>query len=1255
MANCIKVNSFNARGLADGKKRRCIFRWLKKSHHGICFLQETHSTELVESIWKKEWGNEILFSHGTNKSKGVAILFPSKLDYIVNSVKRDDNGRFILLDLDVANTNIIMANVYAPTKDKVKDQIDFLQQLQAFLIDFQERNLLLGGDFNTCLDPTLDKKGGKFEKVSDYGKQLSALLEDFNLTDVWRLVNPDLERYTWRNYTRCGYVQSRIDYFFTSVHMLYELSDTDIKPGIKSDHSLLKIHFKLYNTQDKGKGFWKFNASLLHDKDYIDLVKKVITENEQRYPDFKNKALLWDVIKCDIRSHTVSYSSFKAKQKRIELNKLNLYLEELEIKLSDGEPVIDDYNKAKKDLEKFLMEKSQGHFIRSRAIHIEQNEKSNKYFLQQEIKNANIKNIKCLKTSDNCTINDPKEILKEQKTFYETLYSRSDHNPCNNCHFLNQDTPKLSEIDKLECDTELTLEECGKALKDLANNKAPGTDGFTANFLKFFWKDIKHHLFNSFMYSFKNGQLSLDQRRAILTLLPKAGKDIRWLKNWRPLSLLNTDYKILAKLFASRLQKVLPKLISEDQVAYIKDRYIGENVRKIIDIFDFTSNLFNPGIALFLDFEKAFDTVSWSFLIQTLKTFNFGQNFVKWVEILYNKPLSMVTNNGHSSEPFELGRGVRQGCPLSALLFILVAELMAINIRNNENIKPIKIRNNNLKVKITQMADDTTIFVKDVNSVKIVLKTLEHFSQCAGLKLNRDKTEAIQLGLHTEHIKSKFGIKWVEGPTKVIGVWVGKDNNVLYEKNIKTKIDKLNTLLNMWKARNITIKGKITVLKNLALPLLLYPFTVLHTKEEDIKAVDKLFFDFIWPNNKHHIKKCTIIQNIENGGLNMPDFLSTITAIKLTWVKKLMYKNNSFTDLVKALTEIQCLKTFLTSKPLNLRLDNFPPFYKDIFNKWFNFYCTEPTHPFEILNEPLWNNKYITVGNNTVHNKQWEKEGISKLYSLLDNNGNYLSTETLNRQYDINIDYMLHNSLKSAIPRRWLKKINSSVFRKFKDKLPDIIICKNNVLKELRDFKCKHFYQIFVQKKIVPLTSCAKWETLYPQTDFDWSAIFQMPYTVARETSLQSFHYKVLHRYLACKNNLYKWKKAASPLCPHCQVVDNIEHHLYECKELQHFWACFFDWLYQVCSVRFTVTTIEILFGISNDNKDDLIDVFNYCILFAKNYIYICKVNDSSISLITYKQELFNRLEGEKVIASMQNKLADFVTKWSSIVDNLKM
>ena len=153
-----------------------------------------------------------------------------------------------------------------------------------------------------------------------------------------------------------------------------------------------------------------------------------------------------------------------------------------------------------------------------------------------------------------------------------------------------------------------------------------------------------------------------------------------------------------------------------------------------------------PGFIILVDFEKAFDSVEWPFLFRTLKSFNFGPSFFKWIEILYNKIESCVSNNGYFSKYFELSRGIRQGCPISSLLFILVAEVMAIKIRNDEKVCGIKFRN--IEYKICQLADDTTIFVKDTDSIIQLLSVMKKFQNCSGLKINVEKTEVIPVGIY---------------------------------------------------------------------------------------------------------------------------------------------------------------------------------------------------------------------------------------------------------------------------------------------------------------------------------------------------------------------------------------------------------------------------------------------------------------------------------------------------------------------------
>ena len=245
-----------------------------------------------------------------------------------------------------------------------------------------------------------------------------------------------------------------------------------------------------------------------------------------------------------------------------------------------------------------------------------------------------------------------------------------------------------------------------------------------------------------------------------------------------------------------------------------------------------------------LDFEKAFDTVNWSFVQNTLKAFNFGQNFAKWIKILYTDISSCCMNNGHASEFFNLSRGIRQGCPISALLFIMVVEILAINIRSDENIGGIQIADQLFK--ICQLADDTTLFLNDAQSLKNALELLDKFHVCTGLKLNKAKTQIFYLG-NTNHRPNDNinGITVVGDKFKALGIYFNRNRNAMVIDNLEQRYNRFQNILNIWSQRDLSLKGKIVILKSLALPQLLYTTSVIYTPSVFIEKVDSAMLKFV--------------------------------------------------------------------------------------------------------------------------------------------------------------------------------------------------------------------------------------------------------------------------------------------------------------------------------------------------------------------------------------------------------------------------
>ena len=355
---------------------------------------------------------------------------------------------------------------------------------------------------------------------------------------------------------------------------------------------------------------------------------------------------------------------------------------------------------------------------------IYEGESNTRYFFNLENRCQFKKNITKLKINDNTFIYDQYEILDKQKQFYESIY-QSKENDNNNSQesifFKAEKITPLSLDDQKLCDGFITEAECINAINGFKKDKTPGTDGFSAEFYKFFWPELRTEMLSSFHFAFQTGSLSISQRRGVIALIPKKDKDKSLLENLRPISLLNVDYKIFIKVIAKRIEKVLPKIINPNQTGYVKGRFIGENTRLIQDVMFLTKNANTPGIATFLDFRKAFDTIKWNYVLSAIRLFNFGPDIQKWIEVIYHNVSSCVLNNGHASPFFQLHRGVRQGCPLSGLLFVIGIELLAGALQNDNSIKGVSIGKK--EIKFSQFADDTTVFVRDQASVSNLIKT----------------------------------------------------------------------------------------------------------------------------------------------------------------------------------------------------------------------------------------------------------------------------------------------------------------------------------------------------------------------------------------------------------------------------------------------------------------------------------------------------------------------------------------------------
>ncbi|AAU10897.1 RNA-dependent DNA polymerase [lymphocystis disease virus-China] len=372
---------------------------------------------------------------------------------------------------------------------------------------------------------------------------------------------------------------------------------------------------------------------------------------------------------------------------------------------------------------------------------------------------------------------DRDEINDEFKRYYSDFQQQSSIE----LNYFWTDLLVLSSAKRKFLNAPLNVSEIIKAVKELRRKKSPGPDGFPVEFYASFIEILAPLLTTVYNYSFKEKKLPETLNQAQIIPILKPGKNPLELSSYRPVSLLNCDYKILAKILASRLEKFLHVFISPDQTGYVKNRRAVYNIHRLLEIV-YSSEAFESECLILTDAEKAFDFLKRSYLFETLKRFGLGENFIAWVKLIYDKPSACVWTGDRQSIFFLLKNGIRQGCPLSPLLFIIAMEPLACSIRKNPAIKGI-IRKGK-ETKILLYADDVLIFVSQIETVPLVLKILERFKIVSGYSLSLNKSKIVPLG--QAKIKKSISLTISIDDFIYLGVTITKLKKNLFKHNLKT-------------------------------------------------------------------------------------------------------------------------------------------------------------------------------------------------------------------------------------------------------------------------------------------------------------------------------------------------------------------------------------------------------------------------------------------------------------------------------------
>ncbi|XP_058783255.1 uncharacterized protein LOC131657925 [Vicia villosa] len=440
-----------------------------------------------------------------------------------------------------------------------------------------------------------------------------------------------------------------------------------------------------------------------------------------------------------------------------------------------------------------------------------------------------------------------------------------------------------------------TEDEIKHSVFSLKADSAPGPDGFGGSFYHHYWDIIKGDVTNAVSQFFLHGWIPKGYNANSIVLIPKS-KDAETLSDYRPIALANFKFKIITKILADRLASLLPSLISFEQKGFIKGRNIRDGICLTSEAINLLNNKsFSGNIALKIDITKAFDSISWKFILKTLNSFGFSSIFCNWISIILHSATLSINFNGKLTGYFSCSNGVRQGDPLSPLLFCLAQEVLSRNITSlvsSNQFNRIQATRNCFVDSHTMYADDIMIFCRgDQKSLSNISNLLNTYAEHSGQFCSKHKSLIYAGGMSSSRHKilaDIIGFKMAYPPLLYLGapIFIGKPK----ASHFLFLADKIKLKLAAWKGSMLTMAGRVQLVKAVIHSMLIHCMTVYYWPSSIIKLIDKWIRNSIWSGNMDKKKLVTVkwktcCTGYKEGGLGLKSIkiFNDATCLTLGW------------------------------------------------------------------------------------------------------------------------------------------------------------------------------------------------------------------------------------------------------------------------------------------------------------------------------------------------------------------------------------
>jgi exonuclease III len=715
--------SWNCRGLGNPSKIEAVKDLLKAAPSDILMLQETKiEGQVLLEISRKKWNKSSGKAVSTRGTSGGLATFWTEDLFLLNKHYETQHWIYTELKHKASKFSISLFNLYVPVSYAEKREC--WNSLSAFLEEASPSNVIIAGDLNIVMKAK-EKRGGS--RLRD--PMLSKVEE---ITQSWDLLdfNPIQGRYTWSN-NRMGsdHISARLDRFLVQSAILLnnKIITTKILPKLTSDHK--PIQLLLEEEEDLGPIPFRFSPLWIEREGFLETVETAWANSfsgsasyvwEQKLK--ATKKALKDWIKKPVPTPTEH-----RKEAVQSLQNLQADMEDKDITAE----VLEEEIKAQRATYQSFRSEEEYWRLKSRSLWLKAGDRNTSYFHRQYRARLSRNHIAEIKSMDGQVCKGFMQVKAVAETHFRNLYSEDIHSNEEEAVDLLSNIPSLvsSEDNALLCRL-ATEEEIIKVIWSMEADKAPGPDGFTIHFYKCCWHVIKDDLQKMINGFLKKAKVGGGTNSTYLALIPKESNPETFAR-FRPISLCNASYKILAKLLANRIKPLLKKLISSPQGGFVEGRHILDNVIQVQEIIHSSIQRKEKGMLIKLDMANAFDRVNRSFLCKVLLAFGFSYHFVQLIRACTDNPWIAPLVNSRPTNFFQAQRGIRQGCPLSPFLYILMADSLSRKL--NAGAEPM---NHAL------FADDSLLLGGASNRItKAIDSVIKSYCRISGALINESKSE----------------------------------------------------------------------------------------------------------------------------------------------------------------------------------------------------------------------------------------------------------------------------------------------------------------------------------------------------------------------------------------------------------------------------------------------------------------------------------------------------------------------------------